>query len=62
METAQLTVSQRKALEAFIRERDIAAAGIEDVLNEAGIDGSRVENLNLATGVVTLKPELDKSE
>lgn len=50
-----LNLSQRLAIETLIRRRDEAQATINDVLAEAGINPEDVENLNLATGEVTLK-------
>lgn len=50
-----LSKTQCKALEAYIRERDIAQANINEVLQEAGIVPEMVANLNLSTGEVLLK-------
>ena len=57
-----LTLTQRLALETLFKRRDDVAAQITAVLAEAGIVADQVENLNLVTGEVILKDELDKSE
>jgi hypothetical protein len=58
--TVTLDIAQRLALETLIQRRDTAAAQIGDVLALVGVTPEQVESLNLTTGEVSLKAELDK--
>lgn len=61
MGTVQIDKHLTKALGTYIKERDLAIANITDILQSHGVIPEMVENINLDTGIVTLKGAVEEA-